>query len=92
MSPLRYVWGMVRKSLAGAATAYVAGELRAQKARLRWSLDDIAERSGLGRSTVDRALKGSGDISVEALVALCAAMGLDVGAVLRGAVDAAGDA
>ena len=83
---------MVRKALSGPVTAYVAGELRAQKARLRWSLDEIAARSGLGRSTVDRALKGSGDIAVEALVALCDAMGMDVGEVLRGAVDSARDA
>lgn len=83
---------MVRKSLSGPVTIYVAGELRAQKARLRYSLDDIAAASGLGRSTVDRALKGTGDISVEALCALCSAMGLDVGSVLRGAVGVAHDA
>lgn len=70
----------------GPATTYVAGELRAQKARLEWSLDTIAERSGIPRSTVDSALKGQTAIASEVLFALCDALGLDAGALARDAL------
>ena len=66
-----------RNARAGPVTAYFAGELRAQKMREHWSIDQIANRAGLARSTVDRALKGSSAISVEVLVPLCEAMGLN---------------
>jgi len=76
---------MGRNALRGPVTSYVAGELRAQRSRMRWSLDYIAERSGLPRSTVDRALKGEGALAVEVLVPLCIAMQLDVASLLRDA-------
>ena len=78
---------MGRETLSGAATRYIAGELRAQKARMGWSLDDIAERAGVSRQTVNRALKGESAIAVEALIMLCAAMGLDVVKLVREAAD-----
>lgn len=56
---------MGRKTLAGPATAYIAGELRAQRGRLRW---------------------GETGLTVEALVQVSAAMGIDVSALLRQAV------
>lgn len=65
----------------------IAGELRAQKSRHRWSLDWIADRSGLPR-TVDRALKGEAAISVEVLIPLCAAMQMDAAALMRDAREA----
>ena len=52
----------------GPATAYIAGELRAQKARHNWTFDDVAERSGVARSTVERTLKGEHAIAVEVLI------------------------
>ncbi len=74
----RYCVGMTRDRLVGPATAYIAGELRAQKARHNWTFDDVAERSGVARSTVERTLKGEHAIAVEVLIPLCDAMGLDV--------------
>lgn len=61
----------------GPATEYIAGELRAQRSRQQWTLDDIVKRSGLARSTVDRALSGKSAIAVEVLIPLCRGMDLD---------------
>lgn len=63
----------------GSATSYIAGELRAQRARLAWTVEALAERSGVPKSTVDRAMRGESALSVEVLIPLCAALGLDVG-------------
>ena len=71
----------------GPATAYIAGELRAQKARHNWTFDDVAERSGVARSTVERTLKGEHAIAVEVLIQLCAGMGLDVVSLVNEAAD-----
>jgi len=73
--------------LNGPATQWIAGELRAQRSRRQWTLDDIAERSGVARSTVDRALKGEGTLAIETLIALCDGMGLDAGKLVNGAVE-----
>ena len=64
--------------LDGSATRYIAGELRAQRARMGWTLDQIVELTGQTRSTVNRALVGKSAIAVEALIALCAGMQIDV--------------
>lgn len=66
----------------GPATLYVAQELRAQRARLEWSLDTLAEKSGVPRSTAHRALAGERAVDVEAVVAMSIAMGLDAGRLL----------
>ena len=84
----RYSSDMGRQALVGPITSHIAGELRAQKSRHRWSLDWIADRSGLPRSTVDRALKGEAAISVEVLIPLCAAMQMDAAALMRDAREA----
>lgn len=84
----RYGVGMGRESLIGPATAYIAAELRAQQARHRWSLDVIAERTGVSRSTVDRALKGKSALAVEVLIPLCIGMGLDPAKILTEAAKA----
>lgn len=81
---------MGRNALVGPVTDYIAGELRAQKSRRRWTLDEIAERSGLPRSTVDRALHGQVVISVEVLVPLCQGMQVDAAALLRDGARLAG--
>jgi transcriptional regulator with XRE-family HTH domain len=77
---------MGRNALTGPVTSYIAGELRAQRSRKRWTLDEIAARSGLPRSTVDRALKGDGALAVEILVPLCEAMDLGLSVLLAEAV------
>ena len=69
---------MGQRGLTGEATKYIAGELRAQKARMGWSLDDIEVRAKVPRSTVDRALKGEGTLAIETLILLCQGMGLDL--------------
>lgn len=63
--------------MVGPVTAYIAAELRAQQARHQWTLDDIARRSGIARSTVARALKGESALAVEVYVPICQGMGLD---------------
>lgn len=69
--------------MTGPATDYIAGELRAQKSRMKWTLDELVEMSGLARSTIDRAMKGEGGLSVETLIPLAQAMRLDVIALTR---------
>lgn len=69
---------MGRNALTGPATDYIAGELRDQKSRMKWTLDELVEMSGLARSTIDRALKGEGALSIETLIPLAQAMRLDV--------------
>lgn len=78
VSLIWYIADMGRESLIGPATEYIARELRAQQARYQWTLNEIAERSGIPRSTVDRALKGRSALAVEVLIPLCAAMDLDL--------------
>lgn len=67
----------------GPATIYVAQELRAQRARLEWSLDTLAEKSGVARMTAYRALTGERALDIETLIKLCNAMGLNVSALLN---------
>lgn len=50
VSLFRYAWGMTRTPLAGPATAYIAGELRAQRARKGWTLDDLEALTGAASS------------------------------------------
>ena len=69
---------MGRRGLTGEETKYIAGELRAQRARMGWTLDDIEARTKVPRSTVDRALKGEGTLAIETLIMLCPGMGLDL--------------
>ena len=87
MSLFRYVWGVTRTPLTGTATAYIAGELRAQLARKGWTLDDLEALTGVARSTINRALSGKGAISVEVLIQLRAGMGLDVVSLVNEAAD-----
>lgn len=74
---------MGQRGLTGEGTRYIAGELRAQKSRKEWSLDEIEARTGVPRSTIDRALKGDGTLAVETLISLAAGMDLDLAALVR---------
>jgi len=69
----------------GPATEYLAGELRAQRARLSLSFDDLVQRTGLPRATIFAALSGQRAIAAEVLVMLCTAMNLDAGALMSSA-------
>ena len=75
--------GMGRGQLTGPATAYVAGELRAERARQGLTIDELAERSGVAKTTVNRALKGDTALAVEVLIPLCAALRIDLGQLLN---------
>lgn len=72
----------------GSVTLYIAGELRAQRARLGWTLDELAVRSGVPKTSVANALKPRGGITAEVMSALCGAMGMDPGKVFSDAVRA----
>lgn len=72
--------------MTGPVTGYIAAELRAQRARLGWSVTDLERAVQLGRGTVQRALKGSTGLAVEVFVAVARALGLDPAALLRDAV------
>jgi len=67
----------------GSATQYVAGELRAQRARLGWTFDVLARQSGVPRTTAANALAGRREIDAETLIALCSCMGIDPGTLLN---------
>ena len=75
--------GMGRGQLTGPATAYVAGELRAERARQGLTIDELAERSGVAKTTANRALKGDTALAVEVLIPLCAALRIDLGQLLN---------
>ena len=74
---------MGRGQPTGPATAYVAGELRAERARQGLTIDELAERSGVAKTTVNRALKGDTALAVEVLIPLCAALCIDLGQLLN---------
>ena len=74
---------MGRGQLTGPATAYVAGELRAERARQGLTIDELAERSGVAKTTVNLALKGDTALAVEVLIPLCAALRIDLGQLLN---------
>lgn len=60
----------------------VRARLRATRHRLGWSLDDLAERAHLSASTISRIETGKRSISLEVLVTLARAMGVDVDTLL----------
>ena len=68
---------MVNKSISGPATAYIAEQFRAQKGRLLLSVRDIEVATGLGRSVIDRAIRGESTMAVETFLAICKALDLD---------------
>ena len=73
---------MGRKKLVGPATTHIASQLHAQKERQGWTYDDLEERTGLPRSTIERTLKGDTAISVEVLIPLAAGMDLSAATLL----------
>ena len=77
--------GMGRTRATGPATRYIAGELRAERARQLLTLDEIETKSGVTRSTIDRMLTGRSGIPVEYLLPVCAALGIDAAKLLDAA-------
>ena len=73
---------MGREQLVGPATRYIAGELRAERGRRDLTVERLAEASGVAKTTVVRALKGETALSIEVLIPLCHALGIDSGSLL----------
>lgn len=91
MPLIRYIEGMSkgnRRATVGPATRYVSGELRAQRARLEWTIDDVVEKTGIPRATAQRAFGGESAIPTEVLVALSIGMGMDIGQLMKDAAEA----
>lgn len=76
---------MGRESLYSEVSEYIAGELRAQRARLDMTIDALAAASGVKRGSVARALSGKAAITIDVLLPLCQALRLNPGDLLNGA-------
>ncbi|MCW5952478.1 MAG: helix-turn-helix transcriptional regulator, partial [Propionibacteriaceae bacterium] len=77
---------MGRKTLTGPVTEHIAGEFRAERARLDLSYSEVAEKAGVAESTVQRASRATGGLNIEAFCAICEALDLDPVEVLSKAV------
>ena len=78
---------MGRESLGGPATSWIAGELRAEVARRDLTHQQVADMTGVAKTTVQRALKGDTALAVEVLLQLCEGLGMDVGGLVVKALD-----
>lgn len=66
-----------RRVMASTATEFIRKALVDQQSALgNPTVRAIADKAGIGSSTVQRALTGTGDIQVEAYVAICRALDL----------------
>lgn len=68
---------MGARAATGPITTYAAAELRAQRARLEMTYDELATRAGLSKPAVMGALKGRQAIAMENYFALCRALEID---------------
>lgn len=59
-------------------SAAVADQIRAERARKRWTVNTMAERSGLARSTYYKLETGDRVADVSQLGHICAAIGLSL--------------
>jgi transcriptional regulator with XRE-family HTH domain len=66
----------------------VAAELRAQRARVRVSFDELAETTGLAKTTVLNYLNGKRSIPLPALAVLCRALEIGMDEIFVLAVNA----
>lgn len=71
--------------VAGDLGDIIAANIRAERARRRWSQADLAEKLGLGTSTVSAIELGVRRVQVGDLPALCSAFGIGLGKLLDGA-------
>lgn len=67
----------------------LAAELRAQRARVEITVDELAKRTDLAKSTVLNYLKGKRDVPMGTFFELCLAMDANPEVLVRNAHDAA---
>jgi transcriptional regulator with XRE-family HTH domain len=63
----------------------IAANVRAERARRRWSQQELADRSGLSRSTIADLEIGTRRITADHLPVLCRAFGVTFAEMIRGA-------
>lgn len=68
-------------------TRIIAGELRAQKARLNVTNEDIARKADVTSMTISRYLTGERKVPVDVFWAICEALQIDGGALLDSAAE-----
>lgn len=68
---------MGRSQLTGPVTEYIAGEIRAARARKRLTFEQLADMSGVSLTTLKRAEKGESAIAVEILFPIFTALDID---------------
>ena len=66
----------------------VATELRAQRARVRIIFDDLAEQTGLAKTTVLNYFHGRREIPMPAFAEICRALGVERSAIFDAATKA----
>ena len=73
---------MGQRKMIGPVTRYVAAALQAKRCALGLTYDDVAQKAGLSKPLVVYAHKGERGITVDAYMALCAALGIDAAQLL----------
>lgn len=63
----------------------VAGAVRAERARRRWSQAELAERTGMARSTIGDIEQGKRQVTVNHLPLFCRALGVPLSVLIAGA-------
>lgn len=67
-------------------TEALADNVRALRARKRWSQEELAERLGITQRTLSRLESGTrGDVGIRELERLCAVLEVDLSELLTGA-------
>lgn len=72
-------------------TQAIAAELRAARGRKDITRDELADRSGVSRSSVWRYEKGEREVKVIDLYALCEVLGVSPSTILQAAQDSLGN-
>jgi transcriptional regulator with XRE-family HTH domain len=72
-------------------TQAIAAELRAARGRKNITRDELADRSGVSRSSVFRIENAEREVKMTQLYALCEALGVSPSALLQAAQEALGD-
>lgn len=63
---------------------HIAANVRAERARRRWTQEDLAQRLGWSRATVGDLESGRRKVAADDLPQLCGAFGVDLAELVRG--------